>query len=77
MSYTLADLNVRQPTPAVTTQALSQHYSTVPITATTGPSPETSTTPASTPASTINPDLAESTNPEQKAQAMPPKIASE
>jgi hypothetical protein len=29
------------------------------------------------PASTINPDLAESTNPEHQAKAMPPKIASE
>ena len=35
----------------------AHHHSTVPITATTRPSPETSTTPAPLPASPITPDL--------------------
>ena len=55
----------------------AHHHSTVPITATTRPSPETSTTPAPLPASPITPALAESTKLEQKAQAMSPEITSE
>ena len=77
MSYTLVDLNVRQPTPAVTTPVLTSTTQPCQLQRQPGHLLKQAQHQPPLPASTINPDLAESTNPEQQAQAMPPKIASE
>jgi hypothetical protein len=77
MLYSPVDVNLAQPTPAVTMQATptTTPASTPTPTATTTPVPTTTAIPAPQP--TTTPAPAETPNPEQQPQPMPPEITTE